>query len=370
MAGEASGDQHGAALVRAMKASDAALAFHGVGGSAMRAAGVRLCIDAADLAVVGITEAVAKLPVVYKSLRRVKALLKRLQPDLVILIDFPEFNLRAAAAAKRAGIPVLYYVSPQIWAWRPGRVKRIARLVDHMAVILPFEEKFYRRQRVKVTFVGHPLLDDASYCSPNRYRPRGVGDRRDVVGLLPGSRPVEVSRHLPVMLEAAKMFHRRHPETRFVLSRAAGLREDLFERALERFPLPAVLSTAKRSVGKLLADCDAVVAVSGTVTLEAALCGTPMIIIYRVSPLSYWIGRALIRVPFIGLVNLVAGRKLAAELIQKDVSAGRITAELEALLSDTDALAENRRQLLALRHRLGGSGASARVADIALSMLR
>jgi lipid-A-disaccharide synthase len=368
VAGETSGDQHGAKLVQAMHAVDRKLSFFGVGGPAMRAAGVRLEIDAAKLAVVGITEVFAKLPAVWSALRTLKGLLKSLRPALLVLIDFPEFNLRVAAVAKKLGIPVLYYISPQIWAWRPGRVKRIAACVDHMAVILPFEAEFYRGHGVKATFVGHPLLDEPASFEACDQRQTAVN--APVVGLLPGSRSVEIKRHLPIMLKAAGLLQKRRPNTRYLLSKAAGLSDDLFDRALSGSGLPRMLTLESGRVEQLLKACDVAVAVSGTVTLQAALCGVPMVVIYRVSSLSYRVGRALIRVPFIGLVNLVAGRQLATELVQQEVTAPKIAAEVDAMLADPQALARNRRQLTDLRHHLGASGASVRVADIALSMLK
>ena len=370
VAGETSGDEHGAKLVGALLTADPSLSFRGVGGPAMRDSGVEIVVDAAELAVVGITEVLSRLPAVLKALRTVKKLLRHRKPALLILIDFPEFNLKIAAVAKHIGIPVLYYISPQIWAWRPGRVKRIAGCVDHMAVILPFEEAFYRQHKVKATFVGHPLLDDPLISGKSCHPPEQLDAGAPVVGLLPGSRAVEIERHLPIMLEAAAGLQRRHPNIRFKLSRAAGLDNGLFDQILNQTVKPAGLSPEGTGIEQLLADCDMVVAVSGTVTLQAALCGVPMIVIYRVSTLSYWIGRALIRVPFIGLVNLVAGQRLAPELIQKDVTAPRIVHEVESMLSDPAALLEKRRQLIGLQLRLGSAGASARVADIALSMIR
>ncbi len=370
VAGEASGDRHGAKLVKALRRVNQSVSFRGIGGSAMREAGVRIDIDAVKLSVVGITEVFSRLPTIFAALRSMKKLLRTTRPGLLILIDYPEFNLKLAQAAKRLGIPVLYYISPQIWAWRPGRVKRIARCVDHMAVILPFEEDFYRGHRIKATFVGHPLLDDPLESS----RPERQSDHRPkddmVIGLLPGSRAIEIKRHLPVMLEAAAGLQQRHPGLRFRLSQSPNLEQELFDQLFNQSTKPENLSPDSRSVETLLADCDLAVAVSGTVTLQAALCGVPMIVIYRVSTLSYWIGRALIRVPYIGLVNLVAGRQLAPELIQNDVSAARIIHAVEKMMCEPTGLQEKRRQLVELRHRLGSSGASARVADIALSMLK
>ena len=288
VAGETSGDQHGAKLVMSMRATEPDLTFSGVGGPAMQAAGVQLVVDAGKLAVVGITEVLSKLPTVFAALKAVKQLLKKARPALLILIDYPEFNLRIAAAARQLDIPVLYYISPQIWAWRPGRVKRIAACVDHMAVILPFEEEFYREHQVQATFVGHPLLDDSQACGTDSGN--CPDEDRPVVGLLPGSRAVEIKRHLPVMLEAAANLRQSRPDIRFKLSKAVGLPDDLFKEALSVSDLSGSMCIESCAIEQILTTCDMVVAVSGTVTLQAALCGTPMIIIYKVSPLSYWPG--------------------------------------------------------------------------------
>ena len=203
LAGEASGDQHGARLVSAMQKKNPALFFCGMGGDALRQAGVRIVMEASELTVVGITEVFAKIPAILKGMAKIKKLLKSLRPDLLILIDFPDFNLHIAAVAKKLDIPVLYYISPQIWAWRQGRVKRIGKLVDHMAVILPFEQRFYKEHNVPVTFVGHPLLDtDLPAAGPVL---NAEPDGPTVIGLVPGSRDNEIIRHLPVMLDTADL---------------------------------------------------------------------------------------------------------------------------------------------------------------------
>jgi len=367
VAGEASGDQHGAKLVSAMRRQNPGLFFCGVGGRSMQRAGVRILVDARQLSVVGITEVASKLPTVFRALATVKKLLQSLLPELVILIDFPDFNFRVAAAAKKLGIPVLYYISPQIWAWRPGRVKKIARLVDHMAVILPFEADFYRRHAIPVTFVGHPLLDG---IQDTETAATGVSAGKDsVVGLLPGSRAVEISRLLPVMLEAAERMRRDNPSLEFVVSIAPSVDRRIVETVVARAGNNGFIRLTEDPVEDVFRRCRMVIAASGTVTLQAGLHGTPMIIIYRVSPLSYWLGRLLIRVKYIGLINLVADRLLVPELIQDDVSPENIARCAADLLSDDERLNRIRDRLLAAREVLGGPGASQRVADIALEML-
>jgi len=367
LAGEASGDQHGAKLVSAMKKKHPALFFCGIGGAALRQAGVRIIVDASELTVVGITEVVAKIPGILKGMGTIKKLLKSLRPDLLILIDFPDFNLHIAAAAKKLSIPVLYYISPQIWAWRRGRVKRIGRLVDHMAVILPFEQQFYREHNVPVTFVGHPLLDD-HLPAVKQTLAAGAKDR-PVIGLVPGSRDIEITRHLPVMLETADILRERLKHVSFIISHAPSVEKKQIEVIIGGQHRRSDVEVVSEGVEKVFAHCDVIVAASGTVTLQAAIHGTPMVIIYKVSPVSFRLGRALIRVPNIGLVNLVAGRQIVPELVQHEASSDNIASAVENMLNNTVDLNRLKQQLLALRDVLGGPGASDRVADIALGML-
>ncbi|UCF90710.1 MAG: lipid-A-disaccharide synthase [Desulfobacterales bacterium] len=367
IAGETSGDLHGSKLVHSMQRKHDRLFFCGIGGPALRGAGVRILVDAADLAVVGITEVFSRMAGIYRAMSAVKRLLKSLKPDLLILIDFPDFNLHVAGTAKKLGIPVLYYISPQIWAWRQGRVKRIARRVDHMAVILPFEEDFYRAHNVPVTFVGHPLLD--IQLPPRHTSPEPAAGNPPVIGLVPGSREMEVEKHLPVMLHAAHLLRDRWPQTKFIVSRAPSVDRRRLETIVDGCAEALDVEIIPDRVEEVFARCDLIVAASGTVTLQAAIHGTPMVIIYKVSPLSYWLGRALIRVNHIGLVNLVAGRQIVPELVQDRASAAEIAGTVAEMLSDTDGLKRLREELIQIRHRLGGAGASERVADIALGML-
>jgi lipid-A-disaccharide synthase len=293
--------------------------------------------------------------------------LKTLHPDLLILIDFPDFNLHVAATAKKLGIPVLYYISPQIWAWRPGRVKKIGELVNHVAVILPFEEDFYKKHEIPVTFVGHPLLDNN--LSQQDTALEKPAEDATVVGLLPGSRDREIERLLPLMLDAARILARRIPNVKFIISRAPAVKRNYMEGIIQKHGGSAGFEIMTGDVRKILERCELVIAASGTVTLEAAIYGTPMVIIYKISPASYWLGRAMVRVKHIGLVNLIAGKEIVPELLQNKASPRKIADKVYEMLSDASGLERLRNELLGINDALGGPGASERVADIAVSML-
>jgi lipid-A-disaccharide synthase len=363
IAGEASGDVHGAKLVSAMKERDGGLKFCGIGGNALRNEGVEIIQDASTLAVVGITEVLSKFFSILKGLTGAKRLLKNLKPALLILIDFPDFNLNIAAAAKRLGIPVLYYISPQVWAWRQGRVKKIKKLVSHLAVILPFEEKFFKKHGIPASYVGHPLLDE----KVNDIDLKRAENIR-VIGLLPGSRDREIDRHLPVMLEAASIISKKIDSAKIVISRAPAVKREHIERIIEKkasFDYDIISGGADG----ILKMSSVVVAASGTVTLEAAIAGVPMVIIYRISPLSYFFGKAMIKVQNICLVNLIAGRTIVPELIQNEATSDRIAEEVISILCEPGKFELMKNELAGIRNCLGGPGASGRVADIAVSMI-
>lgn len=368
IAGEASGDHHGAKLVKAMKMENSNLVFCGIGGMAMKKAGVKIMVDAAELAVVGITEVFSKLPTIFKALSAAKRLLKSRNPDLLILIDYPDFNLRIAAAAKKLHIPVLYYISPQIWAWRQGRVKKIGKIVDHMAVILPFEENFYKKHNIPVNYVGHPLLDLLPDSSHNSFKSQNRGQH--IIGLLPGSRNSEIEKLLPVMLESAVLLQNKFIGIKFILSVAPTVNQQYVKQIIRKFNSQINLEVNAGPIIEMLEKNDLVITASGTVTLETAISGVPMIIVYKVSPVSFMLGKLLIKVNNIGLVNLIAGKTLVPELIQKQASPQNIAAVAGRMLDNPRLLENISHSLLKIKKILGGPGASAKVSNIALKMLK
>ena len=367
VAGEASGDSHGAHVVSAMKRKDSTLAFCGIGGPALKAAGVDILIDASELSVVGITEVLVKLPQVFESISTIKETLKSLRPDLMILVDFPDFNLHIATIAKKFGVPVLYYISPTIWAWRAGRIHKIKKNVDHMAFILPFERDYYTRHNIPATFVGHPILDYYPLLSAAPVE--APADQPLTVGLLPGSRHGEIEKNLPAMLAAASQLQNRFPGIRFLLSVAPTISRDWLETYVGPYKKTCHIRLVEKNVVEIFQNSALVIAVSGTVTLETAIHCVPMVIVYKVSPVSYMLGQALIKVDHIGIVNIIAGRRIVPELIQKAATPGNIARTVGAMLDDPQQLAHIREELASVRAMLGEPGAAERTADIGLSIL-
>lgn len=369
VAGEASGDMYGAMLAREIRRLDRDIAFIGMGGAGMRAAGVDTLIDSNDMAVVGLVEVVANFRVIANAFTSLKRVIKTAPPSLLILIDYPDFNLRLAAVAKACGVKVLYYISPQVWAWRAGRVKKIARIVDHMAVLFPFEVPYYEKERVPVTFVGHPLLD---MVRPTMERAEavsffGLDPQKKTVGLFPGSRRSEIKSLFPVILESAKLLQSRFADVQFVLPLASSLTHGDIAPELEKSGLQ-VLVVQDRNYD-VMRVCDAIVTVSGTVTMEIALIGVPMVIIYRVSPLTYAVGKRLIKVDHIGICNIVAGERVVKELIQHDAEPAKIAAEIGTILTDSEYAAAITRKLGTIEQKLGSGGCSRRLAELALKMM-
>ncbi len=369
-AGEVSGDLHGAHLIEAIQRIDPQIRFFGMGGEGLKSKGMEILFEAHRLSVVGITEALSKIPTVFLALRELRHWVERERPDLLILIDFPDFNLRLAKMAHHLGIPVLYYISPQIWAWRKGRVKAVAKYVRKMIVFLPFEVSFYRKEGVDVSWVGHPLLD---IVKPTLYREEafqklGLDPKRRTIGLLPGSRKEEVRRHLPILLRTALLLQKEIPELQFVIPLAPAISEEEVRPFIETNPIG--VRTVKGLVYDVMNLSELLLLASGTATLEAAILEKPMVILYKVSFLSYWIGRGLIRVRHIGLVNLLAGQEIVKELIQKEATPEKMAKEALRLLKDQTLYQKVVTSLRDVRKNLGEPGAAQRAAQIVLSLLK
>ncbi|MCK9532922.1 MAG: lipid-A-disaccharide synthase [Gammaproteobacteria bacterium] len=369
IAGEASGDARAAGLVRAVKRQDPSVRFFGIGGDHLRAEGVETMVDSRVMAVVGLFEVLAHFRTIYGALQLMRRKLREERPDLLILVDYPDFNLRLAKTAKALGIKVLYYISPQVWAWRQKRVYTIKGRIDHMAVVFPFEVPFYEKAGVPVTFVGHPLVEEVPHGLERETacRQLGLDPARKVLGLFPGSRRSEITRLLPVLLDAAAKLHRDHPDLQFVLPRASTLSEADFAPYFAGRDLP--VTQVEGRAYEVMAACDAIVSASGTATLEIALMQVPLVVIYRIAPLSYRIMRRLVRVDHIGLCNIVAGERIAPELIQDAATPDNVAAEAEALLFDEARNRATRERLAVMRQRLGASGDSAGVGALALAIL-
>ncbi|MEJ2724580.1 MAG: lipid-A-disaccharide synthase [Deltaproteobacteria bacterium] len=369
VAGEASADLHGSNLVRAIRKLDPHITFSGIGGRKMEDAGVRILASSSDMAVVGLTEVLSRLRVITGAYLKLRSLLKHFRPDLLILIDYPDFNLALAKVAKRFSVPVLYYISPQVWAWRQGRAKKLADRVDRMAVILPFEEDFYRRKGLNVEYVGHPLLDAVPQHLPkdDALKELGFDTTFPILGLLPGSRKEEIKNLLPAMVRGAEIVSSQYPDLKCVLPLAPSVSRQLVESITGQSSLEVTIFEG--NIYKVLKACDVALVTSGTATLETALMGVPMVIAYRVSPISYWIGRRVVKVPYIGLVNLVAGESIAPELIQRDVTPERLAREALALLQAGQDRENMIKKMGALRQGMGRGRSSERTAKIALDMI-
>jgi lipid-A-disaccharide synthase len=369
IAGEASGDLHGSGVVKALYRLSPDVQVYGVGGGKMRQAGAELIIDSAQLAVVGITEVFGKIGNLARAYWRLKRFIQTHHLALLILIDYPDFNLLLARVAKAKGVPVLYYISPQVWAWRSGRVKKIAERVDKMAVILPFEVPIFHKTGLDVEFVGHPLLDLVDLKQSETPFPNGEEWRGDpLIALLPGSRTKEIISLLPEMVRAAEIVRETKPNARFILALAPGI--NLPEVQALCKSSAAAIRVVEGQTYKAIKAADLVLVASGTATLETAILAKPMVILYQVSPLSYWIGKALVRIRWIGLVNIVAGRRIVHELLQEAVQGERIADEVLKILEDETYRREMLLGLAEVRDKLGAPGAAERVARMALEMIR
>jgi lipid-A-disaccharide synthase len=364
VAGEASGDIYGADLVREALRMNPDYHFFGVGGVGMRAAGVKILVDSADMAVMGLVEVISHFRMISSAFLMLKNILFRDPPELLILIDYPGFNLRLAKAARKAGVKVLYYISPKVWAWKKGRIKSIAATVSRMAVIFPFEVALYEAAGVPVSFVGHPMLDLVSVSMDRQSAAAvfGLDPQKKVIGLFPGSRRSEIERMLPTILASAQLMQQKYPDAQFVLPLASTLRDSDVMPQIAASGV-AVLVTRER-IHDLIRACDAIVSVSGTVTLEIALVGTPLVIIYKLAPVTYSVAKLLVKVQHIGLCNIVTGETVARELIQDEASPQKITDEISRILDDEGYSSSIRQKLSAVRAQLGCGGAAANVARL------
>jgi lipid-A-disaccharide synthase len=367
--GEASGDLHGAHLAKAIAARDPSVELVGIGGAYMRAAGVAMIPGIPQVDVMGLI-GLSAVRVLIRRVLAIRRVLKADAWDLVVLIDNPGLNFHFARVAKAAGRRVVYYIAPQLWAWRPGRMKWIQQRVDHVVVILPFEEDLYRRAGVRCTFVGHPLLDSVAphYDRAALRAKYNLDATAPVVGLLPGSRVAEVSMLVPLLLETARRLAASNPKTQLILAQASSIDDHLLHSLLRESPVP--VSVAKDQASEVMAASDVLLVASGTATLQAAVVGTPMVLLYKTTWPTYWIARLLVMVKWIGLVNLVAGRSIVPELIQDEATAERLCQEVRRLLTDQRAYHDMKDGLRQVRESLGEPGASRRAAEVVLAECR
>jgi lipid-A-disaccharide synthase len=367
--GEASGDLYAGALARELAAREPGVRLIGFGGAHLEAAGAMLAGDYHQFSVTGLTEAIRVLPRSYGMLRRLGALAREQRPDVFVAIDFPDFNFRLAAAVHAQGIPVVYYVSPQLWAWRPGRIRAMQRFVTRVLVIFPFEQEIYDRAGIPAEFVGHPLVDLLAPTSPRELFLGSLGLAPDAptVALLPGSRRNELLGTGGILADAAKLVAARVGDVQFVVARAPKLADSLFA------PFTGAglrIALVEGRTDDVLHAADAVVTASGTATVQTALHERPMVIVYRLSPLTYKLGRPFVHVDTFGMANLVAGRTVVPELIQDDFTPERVAHETLRYLLEPEYAAATRRELAAVRARLGEPGASGRAADVVLRVAR
>lgn len=368
-AGEPSGDLHGANLTKALKKLEPQLQIWGTGGRLMREAGVQIHYPLADFPVLGFVEVFVQLGKLKRIFRSLLKSADRDRPDLAILIDYPGFNLRFARELKKKGIPIIYYISPQVWAWAPKRIEIIKRLVDKMVVIFKFEEDLYKKSGIDATFVGHPLID---VVKPSMSRLEALKDfhlspHKKTIALLPGSREIELNKLLPIMLKAAKIIQRELSQVQFILSKTPAFDEETFQEKLKEFEIP--ISLVNGRTYDVINSCDLALVASGTATLETAILQKPMLIIYKLSTLSYLLLRPIIKIPYIGLVNIVAGRKIVPEYVQFKARADRIAREAIAILQSNQRMGSIRTELSKVREKLGQPGASISTARLILDFL-
>ena len=367
--GEASGDLYAGALAVELQRREPAAEIFGFGGQRLEAAGGRLIGDYGAYSVTGLTEIVTKLPRSFAMLRRLIDSARELRPHVFVAIDFPDFNFRLMAALSRLGIPIVYYISPQLWAWRPGRMETMKEHVDRVLVIFPFEEELYRRAGVDAQFVGHPLVDLAQAGEPRQVflADRGLVPEAPTVALLPGSRRNELERIIPVIVDTIPRITRRIPGVQFVVACAPNLPDTMFAPLVDR-DFGAQLVLVHERTDDVLAASDVVITASGTATIQCALHERPMVVVYRLSPLTYRLGKPFVHVDTYAMPNLVAGSRIVPELIQDDFTPERTAAEVISFLTDREKYDRTRAALMRVRQALGAPGASGRAAEAVLEV--
>ncbi|MBI3610842.1 MAG: lipid-A-disaccharide synthase [Nitrospirae bacterium] len=370
--GEASGDLHGAELARALQQQEPSLSLLGMGGEKMKQAGVELIFDNRQLGIMGLVEVFRKWKTVLRAFETVKEVLERRVVDLVVLIDSPDFNLRVARLAKRMNRPTVYYIGPKIWAWRAGRIKTIKKWIDRMLVVFPFEERTYRDAGVPCEFVGHPLMDEIPTALDRkalRFR-YGIPDEAVVVALLPGSRPMEIDRLLDGMAEAFRRIRKDFPDAVGILPVAVSLSmSEIRKRLADSEGIRENIRLVAGEAPQVLACADFSIVASGTATLEAAVVGTPMVVVYKVAALTELVARLLVKIRIVGLVNIIAGRSVAPELLQTDATPEKMAEAVLDHLRNPMKMQEQKKALEEVRRKLGPPGAARRAAEIILKLL-
>lgn len=369
VAGEASGDMHSASIISELKKLDPSIKISAMGGEKMRSSGAEIIIDIRELSIIGFTGVIRNIKKINQAFQRILHEINTKRPAAVVLVDYPGFNLKLAKILKGKGIPVIYFISPQIWAWWKGRIHSIKQFVDKMIVIFKFEEKLYKNAGIDVSFVGHPLIDKTKTDLQEKdfLKTINLSPHKETIGLIPGSRKTEVERILPVILETAKQINRERPQTQFIISKAPSLTKDLFETRLKKYSFPAAI--CENNIYNILNACNFVLVASGTATLETAIMRKPMAIIYKVSFLNWLIARHLIKIPYIGLVNIVAGKKIVPEFVQFQAKPRLIAQETISTLCNEEKITQIKSDLKKVREKLGAPGACKKTAELILRFI-
>ena len=369
-AGESSGDQHAANMFLELKKHQPDIKGFGMGGAKMALAGIDIRYDSGSIGVIGVVEVLKHYGEIRRALKLIQQLVSTERPDLLVCVDYKEFNLKLARFAKQCGVKVLFYVSPQVWAWRPGRVKTYGKAIDMMAVIFPFETTYYDAENVPVRYVGHPSVDKVH---PQRSRLEDMAifnldESNPVIGLLPGSRANEINRLLPIMLAAAEILQARIPGIQFMLPQADSISDELLESYMRQSLVK--ITVIKNQPYDVIQCCDVVMTTSGTATIEIALLTVPMVITYKLAALTYWLGRWLVNTPFIGLPNIILRKGFIKELIQHEATSENLAEEIERILTDKFYADQMRDNLNQVKQQLGQGGGSKNMAELALEIMK